>query len=69
VIVFPVVVVLRELVVPATPVPRPKIAHTPLSSPKIARVLTLSAETFASSVALTGAAAAGVLAPARALLL
>jgi len=69
VIVFPVVVVLGEVVVPDTPLPSPKIADTLLSSPKIAGVLTLSAETIASSVALTGAAVVGVLAPARALLL
>ena len=59
VIVFPVVVVLGEVVVPDTPLP----------SPKIAGVLTRSAEIIASSVALTGAAVVGVLAPARALLL
>jgi len=68
VIVFPVVVVLGEVVVADTPVPR-KIASTLLPSPKIAGVLTLSAETIASSVAVTGAAVVGVLAPARALLL
>ncbi len=66
--VFPVVVVLGE-VVTDTPVPSPKIADTLLSSPKIADVLKLPAETIASSVALTGAAVVGVLAPARALLL
>ena len=56
-IVFPVVVVLGEMVVPDTPVP----------SPKIAGLRTLSAEAIASSVALTGAAVVGVLAPASAL--
>jgi hypothetical protein len=69
VIVFPVVVVLGEVVLPDTPVPPPKIADTRLSSPKIAGVLTLSAETIASTVALTGAAVVGLVAPARALLL
>ncbi len=67
-IVFPVVVVLGEVVVPHTPVPSPKIADTLLSSPKIAGVPTLSAEIIASSVALTGAAVVGVPAPARPLL-
>jgi len=67
VIVFPVVVVLGEVIVPDTPVPSRKIADTLLRSPKIAGVLTLSAEITASSVALTGAAAVALLAPARAL--
>jgi hypothetical protein len=60
VIVFPVVVVLGEVVV---------VPDKPVPSPKIAGVLALPAETIASSVALTGAAVVGVLAPARALLL
>ena len=66
---FPVVVVLGEVVVPDTPVPSPEIADTLLSSPKVADVLTLPAKTIASTVALTGAAVVGVVAPARALLL
>ena len=70
VIVFPVVVVLGGVVVvPDKPVPSPKIAGTLSISPKIVGVLALPAETIASSVALTGAAVLGVLAPARALLL